>query len=62
MELICPISPQSRHTVDIVSPFRVVLEDRIPAAAFRSICELMPDATCNGYWYGRPGLEQTATA
>jgi hypothetical protein len=21
---------------------------------------LMPDQACNGYWYGKPGLEQLA--
>jgi hypothetical protein len=24
----------------------------------QAIAGLMPDQSCNGYWYGKPGLEQ----
>lgn len=56
------ISPQSQHTGEIVNVFHEVLTQQIPAAAgMQSMLGLMPDQPCNGYWYGKPGLEQIAT-
>ena len=53
------ISPQSRHTADIVSLFHGVLTQNAPAdRAFQAMASLMPDQACNGYWYGKPGLDQ----
>ena len=53
------ISPQSRHTAEIVNLFHGVLAQQTSAAqAMRAMADLMPDQACNGYWYGKPGLEQ----
>ncbi|NYT86751.1 ubiquinone anaerobic biosynthesis protein UbiV [Pollutimonas harenae] len=53
------ISPQSQHTGDIVQLFRQVLDRQLSGDhAFEQMLPLMPAGSCNGYWYGRPGLEQ----
>ena len=55
------ISPQSAHTFEIVELFRQGLERSITAdLAAQRMESLMPDGPCNGYWHGRPGLEQFA--
>ncbi|MBU0621476.1 MAG: U32 family peptidase [Gammaproteobacteria bacterium] len=57
------ISPQSAHTAEIVQQFRTAIDD--PAAAREAalrMAELMPDQSCDGYWHGRPGIEQSAAA
>ena len=55
------ISPQSQHTGEIVNVFHQVLTQQTPAAVgMQSMAGLMPDQPCNGYWYGKPGLEQLA--
>ena len=52
------LSPQSINTGDIVQLFRQTLNEQISAdSAMDAIAELMPDQPCNGYWYGKPGLE-----
>lgn len=53
------ISPQSQHTEEILQFFHAVLTQQTSAAeAMESMRALMPDQGCNGYWYGKPGLEQ----
>lgn len=53
------ISPQSTHTAEIVSLFRQCIERSINSdEAARRMEILMPGTACNGYWHGRPGLEQ----
>ncbi len=53
------ISPQSQHTLEIVQLFHEVLIQKTPASdAMQMLPGLMPAAACNGYWYGKPGLEQ----
>jgi collagenase-like PrtC family protease len=53
------ISPQSAHTVEVVKLFRQCLDrDKTGNDAAREIADLMPAAACNGYWHGKPGLEQ----
>jgi collagenase-like PrtC family protease len=55
------ISPQSQHTGDIVQLFSDVLSGALDAGqAQQPLLPLMPDQPCNGYWYGKPGLEQIA--
>ena len=55
------ISPQSQHTADIISLYDAVLtQHRTVDAAMAALTSLMPDQPCNGYWYGKPGLEQLA--
>ncbi|MFA5521686.1 MAG: U32 family peptidase [Castellaniella sp.] len=53
------ISPQSAHTEDIIRLFRRTLDDELPSAqALERMRPLMPAEPCNGFWHGRPGLEQ----
>ena len=55
------ISPQPEHSADIIRLFR-------DSIARRASCEntaqqlerMMPEAACNGYWHGLPGMEQMA--
>ena len=52
------VSPQAHHTGEILQLFRECIEQRLtPAQALSQIEGLMPAASCNGYWYGRPGLD-----
>ena len=51
------LSPQFRHTVDAVKLFREGTDNaacRTDAA--RRLRELMPDAVCDGFWRGEPGM------
>jgi len=53
------ISPQSEHTAEIIRLFRDRIEQRISLEiAMRKMESVMPEAACNGYWHGRPGMEQ----
>jgi collagenase-like PrtC family protease len=53
------LSPQSQHTEDIVDLFHSVLTQQAsPTQALQAMQAMMPDQACNGYWYGKPGLEQ----
>ena len=47
------ISPQSQHTARIVAHFDALRR----GTATDDITALLPDAACDGYWHGRPGLE-----
>lgn len=56
------INPQAQHTERIVDFFdRVRTQALAPDDGFRQIQEWMPDQPCNGYWYGKPGLDQVAS-
>ena len=58
---VARISPQSQHTPEIIALFRRVLSKSASAAdAMQAMTALMPERACNGYWYGKPGLEQLA--
>lgn len=53
------ISPQSENTIEIVSLFRQCLDRSISAGlAAQKMENLMPGRACNGYWHGKPGLDQ----
>lgn len=55
------VSPQAYHTARILSLFREAMEGRVtPAAALDGMAKLMPDAPVDGYWHGKPGVEQSA--
>jgi collagenase-like PrtC family protease len=57
------LSPQSQHSEDIIALFHAVLTRQTsPTAALQAMQALMPDQTCNGYWYGKPGLDQQLAA
>jgi collagenase-like PrtC family protease len=54
------ISPQSEHSGEVIRLFR----DRIDQRASREdtlqqIESLLPETSCNGYWHGQPGMEQS---
>jgi len=56
---VARISPQAQHTDRIASLFRDVLDKKLAGAdALKQMEALMPDQPCNGYWYGKPGLDQ----
>jgi collagenase-like PrtC family protease len=55
------VSPQAQHTPEILQLFHGVLTQQTPLdTAIKALAGLMPDQACNGYWYGKPGLEQLA--
>ena len=57
------ISPQSRHTIEIVELFRRRLDRSIsPVTAEQELANLMPVGPCNGFWFGGPGLDQIAAS
>jgi collagenase-like PrtC family protease len=55
------VSPQSRHTEEIVELFGAVLAGELDGrVALEKMTGLMPDQYCDGYWHGLPGLERRA--
>jgi collagenase-like PrtC family protease len=57
------LSPQSTHMSDVIALFDAVRLGSLPGAqAAQRLEPLMPDRACNGYWHGRPGLDQVAHA
>lgn len=61
---VARISPQARHTADIVALYDEVRRGALrPVDARDALLPLLPSAgegssDCNGYWHGRPGLER----
>jgi collagenase-like PrtC family protease len=57
------ISPQSKGSGELVGLLRGLLDDPIAATPrLQQVAALLPDQGCDGYWYGRPGLDQVACA
>lgn len=56
------ISPQSTHTAQIVARFDALRRGADAAAIAADVTGLLPDAACDGYWHGRPGLELAGRA
>ncbi|PWB42107.1 MAG: U32 family peptidase [Rhodocyclales bacterium] len=55
------ISPQSQHTAELIGVFRARLDGTLDVPAARSrMAALEVAAPCNGFWYGKPGLDQIA--
>jgi O2-independent ubiquinone biosynthesis protein UbiV len=55
------LSPQLEHMTEIIALFDAVRRGGLPAdQASQRLQPLMPDRACDGYWHGRPGLEQSA--
>ena len=55
------ISPQPKHTGNIVSLFHALMEGSIaPKEAELKITDFMSEDACNGYWHGKAGLEQVS--
>ncbi len=56
------LSPQSEHMDKIIAAFRGVLDGSLqPAAAWEGIQADQVAPPCNGFWYGKPGLDQIAS-
>ena len=57
------LSPQAEHMADIIAAFdgargAEATLGKDAAHAVQRMQPFMPDAPCNGYWLGRPGMEQ----
>lgn len=60
---ILRISPQGEHTGALIRLFRDALDGiQTPGAALDKALPLLPERPCNGFWHGRPGVEQFVTA
>ena len=58
---ILRISPQSQHTAELIEVFRARLAGALDVPAARTrMAALEVAAPCNGFWYGKPGLDQIA--
>jgi collagenase-like PrtC family protease len=52
------ISPQSQHTTEIIDSFHAVMTQKITVPdAVQAMTPWLPEQACNGYWYGKPGME-----
>jgi collagenase-like PrtC family protease len=57
------ISPQANDTPDVIALFDQARAKALaPQEALARLAPLMPGEGCNGYWNGRPGLEQGQAA
>lgn len=55
---ILRLSPQSRHMAEVIAAFDAARKAAQPdPGALDRMRPLMPEAPCNGYWHGKPGLE-----
>jgi collagenase-like PrtC family protease len=55
------ISPQSRGTAEVVRLFDLTSKKEIAAdQALAQLNALMPSGGCDGYWHGRPGIENVS--
>lgn len=54
------ISPQPVHTGDVVAMFRAVVDRTMSACeASVGVAPYLFDASCDGYWYGRSGIDKS---
>ena len=57
------ISPQHRYALEIAKLFRDCIDGRIAErSAAQDLAQWMPAAACNGYWYGKPGMDYLAAS
>ena len=55
--------PQSAHMREIIDTFRRAVDGALPPAdAFAATRAWMPEAACNGFWHGQPGVEHYIAA
>jgi collagenase-like PrtC family protease len=55
------ISPQSRGTLEVVAAFDKVRRGEWQAPHAAVMLEpLAPGGSCDGFWYGQPGMERVA--
>lgn len=60
---VARISPQAEHTSEIIGLFHRCLEGTLtPQAAWQETRQLLTIETCNGFWHGKPGLDQVMAA
>ena len=53
------ISPQSKQTGDVVARFHAVAQGALNGdVATIAAAPWAPEINCNGYWHGRPGMDQ----
>lgn len=51
-------SPQATDTFEVAEIFRAVLDDALDSnAGSARLAAYAPHKSCNGYWYGRPGMD-----
>jgi len=56
------INPQLEHSADLIELFCRCREGLMtPQAAWEASRSHLPGGPCNGFWHGRPGLEQVMT-
>lgn len=57
------ISPQSRHTQEVIAAFDDVRHGRTTVAdAAAQLQQWMPAQSCDGYWFGQPGQSSISSA
>jgi collagenase-like PrtC family protease len=57
---IVRISPQPVHTAEVIATFRAAIAGNLTrTAAKQALTPFLFDAPCDGYWYGRSGIEQS---
>jgi len=55
------LSPQAAHMDEIAALFRAALAGETSGReAHERMVPLMPGGSCNGFWYGKPGMERHA--
>jgi len=55
---VARLSPQSTNMKEIIAAFDAARSGAVPPRkAAETISPLLPAEACNGYWYGKPGLE-----
>ena len=55
------LSPQAQHMPEVIAVFDAVRRSELDSASAQArLLPLMPEQPCNGYWHGRPGLDQIA--
>lgn len=60
---VARVSPQSRGTFEIVDIFRAVLDGTLDSDSARArLAAYAPYTSCNGYWYGKPGMDWVSGA
>lgn len=55
------LSPQPEHTGQVAATFRAVIDGVMSLAEAKvALAPCLFDVPCDGYWHGRPGIEQSA--
>lgn len=59
---VARINPQAEHTGDLIELFCRWREGSVtPQTAWEASQQHLPGPSCNGFWHGKPGLEQIMT-